>query len=78
MFLFIKIFFIFYKVFQKIPNNWLINSSALGGIAALISFHVSGLFEFNFGDTEVIMYLWIVCGFATVTRFINDKLDILS
>ncbi len=71
--LFIKIFLVFWKIVNKLKDDWLINSTALGGAAALIAFHVSGLFEFSFGDTEVIMYLWIVCGFATAAKIISDK-----
>ena len=31
-----------------------------GGAAALLSFHVAGLFEYNFGDSEVLTLLWFV------------------
>lgn len=71
--LFIKIFLVFWEMVNKHKDDWLINSTALGGVASLVAFHVSGLFEFSFGDTEVIMYLWIVCGFATAAKFISDK-----
>ena len=34
-----------------------------GSIAAVAAFLVAGLFEYNFGDSEVIDLLWVVMGF---------------
>jgi len=36
----------------------------LGGIAALVGFHIAGLFEYNFGDAEVAMMMWVLVGFT--------------
>ncbi len=70
MTLFIKIFVIEIKTANKYKNDWLINSTALGAAAAFIGFHVNGLFEWNFGDTEVIMFLWTTVGFTIAARSI--------
>jgi putative inorganic carbon (HCO3(-)) transporter len=33
-----------------------------GSLGALVAFHVEGLFEWNFGDAEVVMLLWFTVG----------------
>jgi O-antigen ligase len=37
---------------------------AVGALAAYVGFHVMGLFEWNFGDAEVMMLLWYVLGLS--------------
>jgi hypothetical protein len=37
-----------------------------GSIAAVAGFLVAGLFEYNFGDAEVIDLLWVVMAFPFV------------
>ncbi len=34
----------------------------LGCLAALVGFHLSGMFEYNYGDSEVLMILWFIMG----------------
>lgn len=34
----------------------------LGCLAALVGFHLSGIFEYNYGDSEVLMMLWFIMG----------------
>jgi len=35
---------------------------ALGSLGAIVSFHIEGMFEANFGDEEMAMLLWVVIG----------------
>lgn len=41
---------------------------AAGGIAALVAFHVAGMFEGNFGHSEVAMMMWLIVGYAMLVR----------
>jgi O-antigen ligase len=71
--MFIKIFAFEWKTAQKYKDNWLVNSIALGAASALIGFSVNGLVEWNFGDTEVIMFLWVTVGFALAASKVGSK-----
>lgn len=71
--MFVKILLTELKTVARTKENWLLNSVALGSAAALIGFHINGLFEWNFGDTEVIMFLWITVGFALSALKIKEK-----
>jgi len=42
----------------------LIFSLSLGVLAAFLGFHFAGLFEYNFGDSEVQLLLWFMLGFV--------------
>lgn len=68
--LFLRIFVIEIKSAFHSRNDWLTNSVILGAAASLVAFHINGLFEWNFGDTEVIMFLWITVGLALSANFI--------
>jgi O-antigen ligase len=37
-------------------------SLSLGALAAFLAFHFAGLFEYNFGDSEVQLLLWFILG----------------
>ncbi|HXG65790.1 MAG TPA: O-antigen ligase family protein [Blastocatellia bacterium] len=41
---------------------------ALGGIGVIVSFNVSSIVHFNFGDGEVVMTLWLVTGLVFAVR----------
>ncbi len=45
----------------------------LGAIGAWTGFMVSGLFEWNFGDAEVVTLLWLICGIALASRPAPDQ-----
>jgi len=71
--MFIKIFTFEWKTAQKNKENWLVNSIALGAASAMIGFSVNGLVEWNFGDTEVIMFLWVTVGLALAASKVEHK-----
>lgn len=73
MIMFVKIFITEWKTAVRTKDDWLLNSTALGSAAALIGFHVNGLFEWNFGDTEVIMFLWITVGLTISAIKIKEQ-----
>lgn len=45
----------------------------MGIIITMISFHISGIFEWNFGDWEVITLLYYIISLIFVLKFINHK-----
>lgn len=51
--------FIFYKKLASIP---LLRDFALAGIGSFFAFHVSGMFEWSFGDAEIMTIFWFVIG----------------
>ena len=60
--LFVKIWVVFWRAQKALREEWFAGSLALGGLAVLGGFHVNGLFEWNFGDAEIIMLVWAVVG----------------
>ena len=63
IFLLIRIVQLNSRIYTKVRDIPFISSFALGTIGVFFSFVVSGLFEFNFGDHEIITMLWFVLGF---------------
>ncbi|UCH64403.1 MAG: O-antigen ligase family protein [Ignavibacterium sp.] len=62
MFLLIKIFMINNKIYSGVKDIPSASSFALGTIGVFISFLVSGLVEWNYGDHEIITMLWFILG----------------
>ena len=62
--------FVWYVFFRKmIPRALTVpdpfaRGVITGGIGALVGFHVAGLFEYNLGDIEVAMMMWLIVGFT--------------
>ena len=49
------------RIYRRIPSTALERRAvAAGSLAAAVALFVAGLFEYNFGDSEVQMLLWIV------------------
>ncbi|MFN3133963.1 MAG: O-antigen ligase family protein [Candidatus Kryptonium sp.] len=60
--LFIKMLFdmfVFYKSFALTP---MLRDFILAGIGVFFAFHVSGMFEWSFGDAEIMTIFWFVVG----------------
>ena len=60
--LFVKIWMVMYRIERKLRGDWFCGSLALGGLAVIAGFHINGLFEWNFGDAEIIMIVWAIVG----------------
>jgi O-antigen ligase len=61
--LFFRIGMVEWKVLRSIQREaWLLKGIALGCFAAFIGFQINGLFEWNFGDSEIAMLLWLTVG----------------
>ena len=66
--LFVKILVMVSKIEKKLRSDWLLGSISLGTLAVLAGFHVNGLFEWNFGDAEIIMILWALVGLTLASQ----------
>ncbi len=47
---------------RRVREDWFAGSLVLGALAVMAGFHVNGLFEWNFGDSEIIMVMWAILG----------------
>jgi putative inorganic carbon (hco3(-)) transporter len=65
--LFIKIFFVLFRSVRLHRADWLYGSLSLGVLAAYCAFQVNGIFEWNFGDHEVVVFLWFFTGLVMAT-----------
>lgn len=64
MFLFYKILQVQYGVFARNKNDALSRNVALGSLAIVAGFLVNGLFEWNFGDHEIMVFIWFTIGLS--------------
>ena len=60
--MFVKILRVEYLAFKTTAVDWLASSVALGSFAAFVGFLVNGLFEWNFGDHEIMVLIWFSLG----------------
>jgi O-antigen ligase len=61
--LMVTLFILEFQVFRQIPPEaWFARAVALGSLAVLAGFNINGLFEWNFGDAEVVMIFWFTVG----------------
>jgi O-antigen ligase len=68
---FCAVCWLFYRMFRVIrragagaPRDSFRGALAAGILAAYAGFHVLGLFEYNFGDHEVMVLVWFMTGLA--------------
>lgn len=60
--LFIRVWMVMAEAERRAHEHWFLGSVALGGLAVMAGFHINGLFEWNFGDAEIIMLVWATVG----------------
>ncbi len=68
---FIYIWYLFFKeawIAWRNSETDLLKAIAAGGFAALIGFHIAGMFEANFGDSEVAMMMWLLVGLVMLVQ----------
>lgn len=70
-----------FLMFNVVRSEWggyraagdrFMKSISLGSLAAFIGFFIFGMFEYNFGDSEVIMLLWFTLGLSLACRRLSD------
>ncbi|HXF99486.1 MAG TPA: O-antigen ligase family protein, partial [Bacteroidota bacterium] len=66
--LFVKLWSEVRAIEKNYHNDWFIGSLSLGCLAAMAGFHVNGLFEWNFGDAEIMMLLWSLVGLTFAAK----------
>jgi putative inorganic carbon (HCO3(-)) transporter len=72
--LFVRIFSLEFSAFRTLRNHWVGGSLALGALAVFVGFHINGLFEWNFGDQEIILLFWFTVGMVLAAqRFSLDQ-----
>lgn len=53
------------RIARAIPQGeWICRGAALGAVGVFTGFQVNGLFEWNFGDAEIAMLLWLTVGLS--------------
>ena len=75
MAMFVKIFQVELQAFHAVRQHWLYGSATLGSLAAYVGFHVNCLFEWNFGDHEIAVFLWFTLGIALAAERLSQNLD---
>ncbi|GJQ63889.1 MAG: hypothetical protein SCALA702_29420 [Melioribacteraceae bacterium] len=72
-----KIFILNMKIYQTFRDKEFLGSLALGSAGCFVSFLVSGLTEWNFGDHEIITMIWFITGlnFSMYLRRKTEKAD---
>lgn len=62
LFLFFTVIRSEYRVMKHAAADPFVRNAALGGMAVFTGFMVNGLFEWNFGDHEIMVFVWFTVG----------------
>jgi O-antigen ligase len=73
--LFVRIWIVVRQIEKQLHGDWFGGSFALGALAVLAGFHVNGLFEWNFGDAEIIVIVWAIIGFTLAANKVLNPRD---
>lgn len=71
--LFTKLWLVAWNTQRTLRDDWLGSSLAVGMLAVLVGFHINGLFEWNFGDTEIITIVWALTGLTLAAQRLASK-----
>ena len=66
MALFLRILTTEFQKFRQWRSDWLFGSLSLGSLSVFVGFLVAGLFEWNFGDHEIMTLVWATVGLSLV------------
>jgi O-antigen ligase len=73
--LFVKMWLVVARIEKRFRHHWFTASLALGGLAVQAGFHVNGLFEWNFGDAEIITLVWAVLGLILAAEKVTPVVE---
>lgn len=62
--LFVSIWVRLWRAEKGLRDDWLYGSLTLGALGMYTGFHINGLFEWNFGDAEIMMLVWGITGLS--------------
>ncbi|MDD8017347.1 MAG: O-antigen ligase family protein, partial [Bacteroidota bacterium] len=68
-----KILHVAYSIFKKNRTDVFIKNIALGSLAVFVGFMVNGIFEWNFGDHEIMVFVWFSVGLGLAANFVKEK-----
>jgi len=58
-----------WRLRRRVPSeNWIERGIILGALGGLIGFMLSGFVHYNWGDSEVVMILYLVMGLSLVVE----------
>lgn len=77
VFIWVTIFYYTIRDYRRAKNTF-DKEIVVGIIIAMISFHISGIFEWNFGDWEVVTLLYYLISIVFTLKFINYKNSIIN
>jgi O-antigen ligase len=61
-----------WEIFRVVrPGNFQALALVVGSLASVTAFHVAGLFEYTFGDSEVIMLVYFLMALPYVVRRVD-------
>lgn len=75
LFLFYRILRMEYRIFSNKDGEALSRTIALGAIAVFSGFMVNGIFEWNFGDHEVMVFIWFTVGLTVSAGRLTGRRD---
>lgn len=70
--LFARIVMVEWKIFRESHGSFA-SAIALGSLAAFIGFFINGMAEYNFGDHEILVMLWMTVGLAIAAKRIGES-----
>jgi O-antigen ligase len=71
--LFFKILITEFRNFRDANTDWLAGSVTLGAFAVFIGFLVNGLFEWNFGSHQIMVFTWFTVGLSLAMMKLHQK-----
>ncbi|MEE9186513.1 MAG: hypothetical protein V3U10_00595, partial [Bacteroidota bacterium] len=57
-----------FRIYRQIKDGWIPVSVSLGAFSVFVAFLVAGLFEWNFGDHEIMTLIWVSVGLSLALR----------
>ncbi|MDE3056894.1 MAG: O-antigen ligase family protein [Bacteroidota bacterium] len=73
MAMFVKIGTVELGILHRFSSDWLGSSVALGAFAAFCGFLVNGMFEWNFGDHEIMVFIWFTVGLTLAVERVATR-----
>jgi O-antigen ligase len=70
--MFCKILIVEYRILRNAAADWLTGSAALGAFAVFIGFLLNGMFEWNFGSHQIMVFIWFTVGLAFAAQRLVD------